>query len=322
MPAPFVRGLDNAAINARAIVSMRDSFRQHTLALSGLLNSDIDTLARQIGQDVEVVVIGEKQPPSQSKGRELYETIQVLARTWEAKRDDVEPALKCCFNPKPHTRPFQVNLNGALRLPCSRNFQICQPRIWHPHRCIELLTSGSHECSSGATNGEVEGPRDAAGRTELERSSPVAPDAAGLEPRADTLPQRPRRHYRASRPPRTFVRGRLHRSYCARALRAAQPKLEEYWSVYGWHNHGARTRLPQPKGLGLGSSNPGFPSTRILAASSNCNWATKVSHNMPGDFITIQLACFLGYGTHYHALALSRGAGEMPVRHRVLLNLG
>ena len=42
------------------------------------------------------------------------------------------------------------------------------------------------------SNGEVEGPR----------------DGTRLEPRADNLPQRPRRHYRASRPPPTIVRCR------------------------------------------------------------------------------------------------------------------
>ncbi len=47
-----------------------------------------------------------------------------------------------------------------------------------------------------SSNGEVEGPDDASGRTQVERSSSGAPDAAGLEPRADNLPQRPRRHYR------------------------------------------------------------------------------------------------------------------------------
>src|SRR5258708_33516247 len=55
-------------------------------------------------------------------------------------------------------------------------------------------------------NGEVEGPDDASGRSEVDRSSSGGPDAAGLEPRADNLPQRPRRHYRASRPPPTIVR--------------------------------------------------------------------------------------------------------------------
>src|SRR5204862_6009366 len=57
-------------------------------------------------------------------------------------------------------------------------------------------------------NGEVEGPADASGRTQVERSSPDAPDAAERAPRAHNLLQRPRRQVAdASRPPRTIVRG-------------------------------------------------------------------------------------------------------------------
>src|SRR5215472_3569315 len=46
------------------------------------------------------------------------------------------------------------------------------------------------------SNGEVEGPADVAGRTEIERSPQVATGAAGLEPRAHTDSPGPRRHYR------------------------------------------------------------------------------------------------------------------------------
>src|SRR5207302_1626778 len=51
-------------------------------------------------------------------------------------------------------------------------------------RCV------THAVVPRRSNGEVEGPR----------------DGARLEPRAEHLPQRPRRHYRASRPPPTIVR--------------------------------------------------------------------------------------------------------------------
>src|SRR5438094_640391 len=44
-----------------------------------------------------------------------------------------------------------------------------------------------------ASNGEVEGPADASGRTPVERSSPGVPDAAERAPRARNLLQRPRR---------------------------------------------------------------------------------------------------------------------------------
>src|SRR6266699_2468262 len=57
------------------------------------------------------------------------------------------------------------------------------------------------------SNGEVEGPDDASGRTQVERSSPGAPDAAEQAPRAHNLLQRPRRQAAgASRHPRTIVR--------------------------------------------------------------------------------------------------------------------
>jgi len=44
---------------------------------------------------------------------------------------------------------------------------------------------------SMASTGEVEGPADVAGRTELERSSSVAPNAAGLAPRVRAPFRRP-----------------------------------------------------------------------------------------------------------------------------------
>ena len=57
-------------------------------------------------------------------------------------------------------------------------------------------------------NGEVDGPADASGRTQVERSSPGGTDAAALAPRAHNLLQRPRRPTSgASRPPPTIVRG-------------------------------------------------------------------------------------------------------------------
>src|SRR5690348_2626440 len=65
------------------------------------------------------------------------------------------------------------------------------------------------QCGTAQTvtsNGEVEGPRDVAGRAHVERSSPGAARAAEQEPRVHTLSPHPRRHYRASRPPPTIVR--------------------------------------------------------------------------------------------------------------------
>ena len=112
--------------------------------------------------------------------------------------------------PKPHTRPFQARLNGALRLRCSIKFGFRVPRIWHHCRQFELLTYGPHGALAGQTNGEVEGPRESAGRVSVERSSPVGGSAAGLEPRVHTVFLHPRRHYRVSRTPPTIVRRRGH----------------------------------------------------------------------------------------------------------------
>ena len=67
--------------------------------------------------------------------------------------------------------------------------------------------------SPALPNGEVEGPAEASGRTQVERSRPGAPDAAERAPRAHNVLQRPRRHSdHASRPPRTIVRSHPHRS--------------------------------------------------------------------------------------------------------------
>ena len=58
------------------------------------------------------------------------------------------------------------------------------------------------------SNGEVEGPAEASGRAQVERSSSLAPGAAGQAPRAHNILQRPRRQSRSvSRTPPTIVRG-------------------------------------------------------------------------------------------------------------------
>src|SRR5204863_151134 len=82
------------------------------------------------------------------------------------------------------------------------------------------------------SNGKVEGPADASGRTQVERSSSVVPDAAERAPRAHTLLQRPRRQAAgASRPPRTIVRSHPHNHHCARAAWASQAKKASALSV-------------------------------------------------------------------------------------------
>src|SRR6266404_8069098 len=83
------------------------------------------------------------------------------------------------------------------------------------------------------SNGEVEGPDDASGRTPVERSSPGVPDAAERAPRAHNLLQRPRRQAAgASRPPRTIVRSHPHNHHCARAAWASQVKKVCVLSVH------------------------------------------------------------------------------------------
>lgn len=67
------------------------------------------------------------------------------ARAWGASAELLP-------QPKPHTRPFQARLNGALRLRCSINFGFWVPRIWHRCRQFELLTSGLHGALAGPTN--------------------------------------------------------------------------------------------------------------------------------------------------------------------------
>ena len=79
---------------------------------------------------------------------------------------------------------------------------------------------------SMAANGEVEGPDDASGRTQVERSSSGAPDAAERTPRAHNVLQRPRRQTdHVSRPPRTMVRSHPHRPpLCAGGPSAASER--------------------------------------------------------------------------------------------------
>src|SRR5947207_638265 len=76
-----------------------------------------------------------------------------------------------------------------------------------------VLRQAKPRRSRRRSNGEVEGPADAAGRAQVERSSLVQARAADQAPRAHTVPRRPRRQTdHASRTPRTIVRSHPHRS--------------------------------------------------------------------------------------------------------------
>ena len=80
-------------------------------------------------------------------------------------------------------------------------------------RSSEVEAPASGFPTNSPSNGEVEGPDEASGRTQVERSSSVVLEAAGRAPRAHTVFRRPRRQTdHVSRTPRTIVRSHPHRS--------------------------------------------------------------------------------------------------------------
>ncbi len=85
-------GEANAILNARAIVSTRNSLRVSLVSLSKHLNSEIDRLAKDIGETIETPL-----EPSKTEiisvdldAKRAYETIQVLAKIWPAKKVQIE----------------------------------------------------------------------------------------------------------------------------------------------------------------------------------------------------------------------------------------
>jgi hypothetical protein len=73
-------GRENALLNGRAIVSTRNDLRGSMLTISEQLNSDIDVLSLNVRD---------------TGGRAAaYETIQVLAKKWPAKKAQVEIQLR------------------------------------------------------------------------------------------------------------------------------------------------------------------------------------------------------------------------------------
>ncbi len=97
-------GEENARINSRAIVGMRNSFRQHIISISTLLNSEIDTLEAYLSDGVAMkpmVVRAELRDSRESdnnkfnvSNEELYETIKVLERTWSSKKDELNLSIR------------------------------------------------------------------------------------------------------------------------------------------------------------------------------------------------------------------------------------
>lgn len=88
-------GEERAVVNARAIVATRNTLRASLVSISGHLNSEIDRLARQIGESVPDVP-GPSRPTSdvQPSAAAAFETIQVLAKMWPAKRIQVEVEVR------------------------------------------------------------------------------------------------------------------------------------------------------------------------------------------------------------------------------------
>lgn len=96
-------GVENARINSRAIVGMRNSFRQHIVTISQLLNSEIDLLEAHLSDGVvmrPIIVRAElrqEQEEKNSRGisnEELYETIKVLEKTWLSKKDELDLSIR------------------------------------------------------------------------------------------------------------------------------------------------------------------------------------------------------------------------------------
>src|SRR6266699_3490411 len=86
------------------------------------------------------------------------------------------------------------------------------------------------------SNGEVEGPHDAAGRAQVERSSPVSARAAEHAPRAHTFFRRPRRTTTGvSRPPPTIVRRQAYQSRFAELQLAHTDSAPATGEPQRWH---------------------------------------------------------------------------------------
>lgn len=91
-------GVENAVLNARAIVSARNSLRNSLVAISSQLNSEIDRLAIEIGEDVS----RPQGPSSRDRDRRYldinaqvaYNTILVLSKVWPAKKEQIEVEIR------------------------------------------------------------------------------------------------------------------------------------------------------------------------------------------------------------------------------------
>jgi hypothetical protein len=96
-------GPENAIINARAIVAARNSLRSSMLSISSNLNSEIDTLAGDIGIDTGPVWRPVTQDGTRGAttdthtGERAYDTIMVLRKIWPARKKQIEIELRKLF---------------------------------------------------------------------------------------------------------------------------------------------------------------------------------------------------------------------------------
>jgi len=88
-------GPQNAIINARAILAIRDSIRPSMIVISQLLNSEIDLLATQVGGvTVRLKIDSERRDKDDPNFEEIYKTLLVLDRSWAIKRDQIEDQIR------------------------------------------------------------------------------------------------------------------------------------------------------------------------------------------------------------------------------------
>jgi hypothetical protein len=81
-------GPKEAVLNARAIVTVRNSLADSLVSISSQLNSEIDRLAKEIGS-VDTYAIKRTEYFVEPNADATYATIQVLAKIWPAKRSQI-----------------------------------------------------------------------------------------------------------------------------------------------------------------------------------------------------------------------------------------
>lgn len=89
-------GEANALINARAIVAARNGFRNTLVAISSQLNSEIDRLAINIGEEIIKPQFASELRTAidNSSGVEAYQTIKVLAKIWPGRKIKIEVEVR------------------------------------------------------------------------------------------------------------------------------------------------------------------------------------------------------------------------------------